>query len=442
MDRISHASAVDIGGGRRGFRSKDTVAGLAGTVVTATHMNAGQEEAMALIEAAGLVPDADDLTQVLSATRSQAANYRVVGGTPNALTFASVAAHKVKAYLPGHVFRFRTGAAANTGPCTFKADDLPAIALLKRNGLPVKATDLSASTAFEGIVIDGGLHLLAPVASDMGTGELPIQALPFPEVFTADKMVAISVGMKAGQGGYVLMNGGETIAIGRGVGGGLGLIRQALVPLSDFGWSNANHLAAGSTYYLRAYLDAEFNLVPYLQRGTDADAEPGGLVGTAGAGAGGGFDSTRLDILLGKIVTGAAGTTPVLTRYANAAQLSMVATRSTPQLSSTSGVNTIWSSGGESVYVGASGGVNWTLVFPLLWARKPSAIMVAGAYNVGTATAEQYLSGYAGVLTTSSITRDAITAVGATDYLEATVWSGGTLNWTNHSGALRIVAIV
>ncbi|MBN9438999.1 hypothetical protein, partial [Bosea sp. (in: a-proteobacteria)] len=287
MDRIDGPTTIDIGGGRRGFRGKDTVAGVAGTSVRAKWLNAMQEEGMAVIEAAGLVPDADDLTQVLSATRSQAANYRAVGGTPNALTFASVAAHKVKTYLPGHVFRFRTGAAANTGPCTFKADDLPPIALLKRNGQAVKTTDLSASTAFEGMIVDGALRLLAPVASDMGTGELPVQALPFPEVYTADKMVAVAVGMKAGQGGYVLMNGGETVSLGRGVGAGLGLIRRALVPATDFGWSNSNHLAPGSTYYLRANLDAEFNLVPYLQRGTDADAEPGGLVGTAGAGAGG-----------------------------------------------------------------------------------------------------------------------------------------------------------
>lgn len=36
MDRIDHPTAVDIGGGRRGFRSKDTVAGVPGTVATAT----------------------------------------------------------------------------------------------------------------------------------------------------------------------------------------------------------------------------------------------------------------------------------------------------------------------------------------------------------------------------------------------------------------------
>lgn len=86
MERINHSSAVDIGGGRNGFRSKDTVAGIPGTVVTATHLNATQEEMVSIIEKAGLVPDGADLAQLVKAIRSQATNFRVAGGTANALT--------------------------------------------------------------------------------------------------------------------------------------------------------------------------------------------------------------------------------------------------------------------------------------------------------------------------------------------------------------------
>lgn len=64
MDRIVHATAIDIGGGKRGFRSKDTVAGVPGTVVTAAHMNASQEEIVRAIELGGLDPDPEDLTQL------------------------------------------------------------------------------------------------------------------------------------------------------------------------------------------------------------------------------------------------------------------------------------------------------------------------------------------------------------------------------------------
>lgn len=73
MERINHSSAIDIGGGRRGFRSKDTVAGIPGTVATATHLNAVQEELMAVIEAAGFVEDGADLTLLLKALRRIAA---------------------------------------------------------------------------------------------------------------------------------------------------------------------------------------------------------------------------------------------------------------------------------------------------------------------------------------------------------------------------------
>lgn len=279
-------------------------------------------------------------------------------------------------------------------------------------------------------------------AQAAGAGLLPLTALPFPEVYTADKMVPISVGMKAGQGGYVLLMGGEVVTLGRGVGGDLGMTRRALVPATDFGWTNANHLAANATYYLRAHLDADFRLVTYLQRGADADAAPPSWLGTPGAAAGGGFDSTRTDMLLARIVTGAAGTVPVLTRYANAAVLSLNASRSTPTLGSTTGVNTIWSAGGESVYVSASGGVVWTLRFALGWARKPAAVMLSGAYQVGTATAEQYISGYSGVLGTNTVSRDVVEAFGSTDYWEANVWDISQLRWTNHRGDLRLSATV
>lgn len=67
MDRINGANTVDIGGGKRGFRDRNLVAGLAGTQVTAAHMNALQEELLAVIEAAGLTPAAGSWTQLLSA---------------------------------------------------------------------------------------------------------------------------------------------------------------------------------------------------------------------------------------------------------------------------------------------------------------------------------------------------------------------------------------
>jgi hypothetical protein len=65
MDRISGADWVDIGGGRRGFRSEDGTTGVPGTEVTAGWLNAIQEELLGVIEAwLGEALSATDLTQL------------------------------------------------------------------------------------------------------------------------------------------------------------------------------------------------------------------------------------------------------------------------------------------------------------------------------------------------------------------------------------------
>lgn len=69
MDRTSAANNVDIGGGRRGFRNRNTGAGLPGTRIDADDNNARQEEIMALIEGMGLTPGASDWAQMWKAVR-------------------------------------------------------------------------------------------------------------------------------------------------------------------------------------------------------------------------------------------------------------------------------------------------------------------------------------------------------------------------------------
>ena len=73
MDRTHGADNVDIGGGRRGFRDQNMAAGLVGTEVNAAHMNAVQEEIMAVIEDPELdppiLPAAGNWTQLREAIR-------------------------------------------------------------------------------------------------------------------------------------------------------------------------------------------------------------------------------------------------------------------------------------------------------------------------------------------------------------------------------------
>ncbi len=65
MDRTSAANYADIGGGKRGFRNRNLLTGLRGTTHDAADRNAVQEEIMAVVEAAGITPNATNWTQLL-----------------------------------------------------------------------------------------------------------------------------------------------------------------------------------------------------------------------------------------------------------------------------------------------------------------------------------------------------------------------------------------
>ncbi len=165
MDRISHSTAVDIGGGRMGFRSKDTVGGVPGTVVTATHMNATQEEMLAAIEEAGEVPDPNDLKQIVKVIRGGRLNWRNAGGTANALTVAL--APQLLAYVAGLPLRIMTGGNANTGAMTLNVDGLGAKAIIRRSGAAMAAGDIPASSLLE-VVYDGvAFRMVGLVTSDL-----------------------------------------------------------------------------------------------------------------------------------------------------------------------------------------------------------------------------------------------------------------------------------
>jgi hypothetical protein len=165
MDRISHSTAVDIGGGRMGFRSKDTVGGVPGTVLTATHMNATQEEMLAAIEEAGEVPDPNDLKQIVKVIRGGRLNWRSAGGTANALTVAL--APQLLAYVAGLPLRIMTGGNANTGAMTLNVDGLGAKAIIRRSGAAMTAGDVPASSLLE-VVYDGvAFRMVGLVTSDL-----------------------------------------------------------------------------------------------------------------------------------------------------------------------------------------------------------------------------------------------------------------------------------
>lgn len=67
MDRVNGLDFVDIGAGRRGFRSQNKLAGIVGTEVTSVFLNNVQEEILKVIEASGQDPSAVDDTQLWQA---------------------------------------------------------------------------------------------------------------------------------------------------------------------------------------------------------------------------------------------------------------------------------------------------------------------------------------------------------------------------------------
>ncbi len=111
MDRVNGANHFDIGGGRRGFRSQNALAGIPGTEVTSAWLNGAQEEILSVIEKTGGVPDEGSVIQLLEGIRSQALNYALDTGTADAMVVAFDP--PLAAYTAGIVLRIVKSANAN-----------------------------------------------------------------------------------------------------------------------------------------------------------------------------------------------------------------------------------------------------------------------------------------------------------------------------------------
>lgn len=149
-----------------------------------------------------------------------------------------------------------------------------------------------------------------------GGGAYPFAALPFPTIDTSTNQIAVTSSAVAGQGGAVSVPAGVYFSLGESVSSNTGRLRS----FQTAAWVSGN-LAVSSTYYLRVKVVGGA-LVFYTQKGADTDAIPAGLVGVVDGASGGGFDSTVLDMLVAKVVTGSAGTVPTVTALANKAFLS------------------------------------------------------------------------------------------------------------------------
>ncbi|SDE45684.1 phage tail protein [Rhodospira trueperi] len=227
---------------------------------------------------------------------------------------------------------------------------LPPHATTEMRGLVELATpaECRAGTDTERAVTPSGLWAGVAAAT-----AVPLAALPFPEIVTSTHRLSVTPAAGA-DGGTVAVAAGTPIVMGtEGATAG----RGHLVTVETPAWQSAD-LAADSTYYLRGRVEGGA-LVLYTQQGTDTDAVPASLTGTPDGAAGGGFDSTPVDMLIARVETGTAGTVPTVTPLANAARL-----HATAHVTAT-GV----------VYGGSPGSWDWALA--LDWARTPATPMLS-----------------------------------------------------------------
>lgn len=285
MDRIVHATAVDIGGGKRGFRSKDTVAGLPGTVVTAGHMNAVQEEIMAVIEKAGLAGNGAILSQLMQAIRGQTFNFRAAGGTENALSLTLDPAPADYAALVGTPLRIVIGN-SNTGAVTLNVNGLGALALVYPGDnsplLPGELHPGQIRTAIvnglgQALLVDAGSRARAGV-SWRGMVAIAATASFNPATYGLTSIDRMLVMLWGAGGGATSQTGG---AGGGGGGGGFAMkivpaqVATVTIGVGGVGNTAGSNATAGGT--------TSFGSVFSVDPGAGATAGPGaGGVGVGG----------------------------------------------------------------------------------------------------------------------------------------------------------------
>ncbi|RRW63474.1 phage tail protein [Pseudomonas fluorescens] len=150
---------------------------------------------------------------------------------------------------------------------------------------------------------------------------LPLVALPLPTVASADGRLVVSPAAASTSGGRVSIAAGTFISLGQEVvSGQLGRSRTFVTSA----WSSVD-LLPNSHYFVRAQAVGGA-LTFYVQRGNIHDVVPESLKGTANAAAGGGFQSTALDMCLAWVITGAPGSVPTVRTIYNRARLTWTQT--------------------------------------------------------------------------------------------------------------------
>lgn len=305
--------------------------------------------------------------------------FTTAGAAPN---FTLTPSPAIAAYAAGQRFRVKFHA-AGTGADALNISTLGNKNLKQYDSTGSKIAPVIAANQLADIEYDGvDLVILDPLPA---SGALPLAALPFPTIGATNRVMGATGAIVAGQGGTVSVPAGVAVSLSEEVSVGVtGVLRSFITSA----WTSAN-LAVSSTYYLRAQVQSGA-LTFYVQQGTDADSIPASLKGTPGAASLGGFDSTVLDMLVAKVVTGVAGSTPTVTNLANAPLLFS---------KTVAGDNYTRTTGGSGAMAAKR---NTPLT--LNWARVPSRYAVRTAYGITGAAGspEEFNVAYTGTMTDGS----------------------------------------
>lgn len=165
MYRIIGANTIDLGGGRRGFRGKDTLAGVPGTELTARWHNDVQEEVAGLVEKAGMPLDEYDTTQLARAVRSFGLNHRIAGGTGNAISITLDPPVSDLDELLNVPLLIKASAVNTSADVTLSVDGLAAMPIKRLGGGKLNPGDLQWGCYYE-IVWDGTqFQIISPIAA-------------------------------------------------------------------------------------------------------------------------------------------------------------------------------------------------------------------------------------------------------------------------------------
>ena len=198
MDRIQGVDTVALAPGKPGFRSKDTIVGIPGTVLTAKWANDVQEEVCGIVEAAGLVLDPDRRDQLLRAVRRGTLNTAVAGGSADALTATLNPAPLAGEIAVGTRLALLVGV-PNTGPAALDVNGLGANPIVyNKTGAALDGQDWIGGSVLQ-LVFDG--------ASWRASDVLPSFLFPYASLaevlagVIADKIVSPGTVAHAAQSG-------------------------------------------------------------------------------------------------------------------------------------------------------------------------------------------------------------------------------------------------